>query len=141
MTDGIIADETGAQRLIGYVLDVGRGDGRARCHLDLGQAHMNRHGVMHGGVGVAVLDNAMGVTASLTVDPAGRAPFLTVSLNVQFMAPARAGMRVTATGRVAGGGRQLLFVEGTLRDEEGGVIAAATGVFKRVPQDRVPGAE
>lgn len=34
--EGIIRGETGAQRLLGYTLDVGQGDGRARCHLRVG---------------------------------------------------------------------------------------------------------
>lgn len=135
---GLIENETGAQRTLGYVLDVGQGDGRARCYLDLTEAHMNRHGVLHGGIAGMLLDNAMGGTGSLTVDDSGRAPFLTISLNTQFLAPARAGTRVTATGRVTGGGRSLLFIAAELVDGDGTVIATATGVFKRVPRHRLP---
>lgn len=134
---GLIENETGAQRTLGYVLDVGQGDGRARCHLDLTEAHMNRHGVLHGGIAGMLLDNAMGATGSLTVDESGRAPFLTISLNTQFLAPARAGTRVTATGWVTGGGRSLLFIAGELVAEDGTIVATATGVFKRVPQHRL----
>jgi uncharacterized protein (TIGR00369 family) len=133
---GIIENETGAQRLIGYVLDVGRGDGAARCRLTLTDDHTNRHGALHGGLTTTLLDNAMGATASLSVDPAGRAPFLTISLNVQFLAPARAGDALEARGRITGGGRSLLFVDGTLRRDDGAVIATAQGVFKRVPKER-----
>ena len=133
----LIENETGAQRSLGYVLDVGQDDGCARCQLDLTQAHMNRHGVLHGGFAAVLLDNAMGATGSLTVDPTGRAPFLTISLNTRFVAPASAGSRVTAVGRVTGGGRSLLFITGELRDAEGKLIADATGVFKRVPPHRM----
>lgn len=135
---GIIEGETGAQRLIGYVLDVGGGDGRARCRLTVTEAHSNRHGVLHGGITAALLDNALGATASLSVDDTGRAPFLTVSMTTQFLAPAREGMALTATGRLMGGGRSMVFVEGVLADADGTTIATATGVFKRVPQDRLP---
>lgn len=140
MTDdvqpGLIENETGAQRLVGYVLDVGRGDGRARCHLDVDARHTNRHGVLHGGFCSVMLDNAMGATASLSLDPTGRRPFMTLSLTTQFLAPARAGQRVTATGRILGGGRSTLFIEGELVDETGRLIATAQGVFKPVPPDR-----
>ncbi len=135
---GLIEGETGAQRLIGYVLDVGGGDGCARCRLTVTEAHSNRHGVLHGGIAAALLDNALGATASLSVDETGRAPFLTVSMTTQFLAPAREGMDLMATGRVTGGGRSLVFVEGVLGDADGMTIATATGVFKRVPQDRLP---
>lgn len=131
----LIRDETGPQRLIGYVLDVGRPDRSARCWLDLDARHLNRHGVLHGGIATTLLDSVCGATASLTVDDTGRVPFLTISLTTQFLAPAHAG-RVTAEGRVTGGGRSLLYIEGILQDEEERLLATATGVFKRVPTER-----
>ncbi|MCR4267561.1 PaaI family thioesterase [Nitratireductor sp. ZSWI3] len=138
---GLIVGETGAQRLIGYVLDVGGDSGSARCWLDIDERHTNRHGVLHGGLFTVLLDNCMGATASLSVDPTGRRPFLTISLTTQFLAPARAGTRITASGRITGGGRSLLFIEGLVTDDQGAVLATAQGVFKRVPADRLPGPE
>lgn len=132
--EGIIRDETGAQRLLGYTLDVGQGDGRARCHLRVGPEHTNRHGMLHGGIVATILDNAMGATGSLTRDPEGRHPFLTISLNTQYLAPARECEALVAVGRITGGGRKLLFIEGELRAEDGRLVATATGVFKPVSQ-------
>ncbi|WP_299360386.1 PaaI family thioesterase [uncultured Paracoccus sp.] len=134
---GLIHDETGTQRLIGYVLDVGQPDRRARCRLIVDDRHTNRHGVLHGGLAAVLLDNASGATASLTVDDSGRAPFLTVSLNTDFLAAGRKG-GITATGRIVGGGRSLLFVSGELVHDDGTLIATSTGVFKRVPGLNVP---
>lgn len=132
----LIHDETGTQSLIGYVVDVSD-PSEGRCWLDIGPQHTNRHGVLHGGIATAVLDNACGTTGSLSVDRSGRAPFLTISLTVQFVAPARSG-RVTATGRIVGGGRSILYINADLVDETGILIATATGVYKRVPQERLP---
>lgn len=131
-----IEGETGTQRTLGYVLEVGHPDGGARCILDITEAHVNRHDVLHGGIAATMLDNAMGATSSLTADPRGRTPFLTVSMNTQFMAPAFAGKRVTATGRVTGGGKSLLFLAAELVDEDDRLIATATGVFKRARTER-----
>ncbi|MCZ0962311.1 PaaI family thioesterase [Paracoccus benzoatiresistens] len=134
MTDapGLIVDETGTQRLVGYTLDVGQPDRRARCHLVVDDRHTNRHGVLHGGIASMLLDSACGATASLTIDDSGRRPFLTISLNIDFVGAGRQG-GVTATGRVIGGGRSLLFVAGELVHDDGTLIATASGVFKRVP--------
>lgn len=129
----LIRDETGAQTLLGYVLDVDQGDGRARCWLDLGPQHLNRQNILHGGIATAMLDNAMGATASLTVDDSGRHPFSTISLTVNFLQPGLPG-RVTAVGQVMGGGRSTLFLDGLLTHQDGTVIARATGVFKKSKQ-------
>ena len=56
-----------------------------RCYLDVTTDHLNRHGALHGGIAVTLLDNASGTTGSLTVDATGKAPFLTVSMNTQFV--------------------------------------------------------
>lgn len=128
----LIVDETGTQRLVGYTLDVGQPDRQARCHLAVDDRHTNRHDVLHGGIAAMLLDSACGATASLTVDDSGRRPFLTISLNIDFVGAGRQG-GVTATGRVVGGGRSLLFVAGELVHDDGTLIATAAGVFKRVP--------
>lgn len=129
MSDGLILNETGAQRTLGYVVDVGQGDGRARVSLDIEDGHLNRHGALHGGLVTLLLDSAAGATASLSRDETGRLPFVTISFTTQFLAPARAG-RVTATGRVAGGGRSVVFVESELRGDDGALLALGSGVFK-----------
>ena len=125
----LIHGETGTQSLIGYVLDVGDRAG-AVCWLDLEDRHLNRQGILHGGLAATLLDSAMGATGSLTVDATGRHPFTTLSLTVNYLAPGHPG-RVTATGRVTGGGRATLFIEGALRHEDGALIATATGVFRK----------
>ncbi|MEM9967641.1 MAG: PaaI family thioesterase [Pseudomonadota bacterium] len=134
-TPHIIERETGAQSLIGYIVDVSDRH-HARCWLDVGAEHTNRHNVLHGGIATCLLDNASGTTGSLTVDASGRAPFLTVSLTVQFLAPGYPG-RLTATGTVVGGGRSLLYIDAALEHENGTLIATSTGIYKRVPQERL----
>lgn len=125
----VITGETGTQRLIGYVLDVSDPAGAA-CILDLDDRQLNRQDILHGGIAATLLDNAMGATGSLTVDPSGTHPFMTLSLTVNYLAPGRPG-RITARGRVTGGGRATLFIKGALRHEDGTLIATATGVFRK----------
>lgn len=135
---GLIRGETGAQRLLGYVLDVRAGQGgEARCHHVVTSEHTNRHGVLHGGITTSILDNAMGATASLTVDDSGTAPFLTISMTVNFLAPAHEGQTLVATGRKRGGGRSTVFIDGRLEADDGTLVATATGVFRKVPAHRL----
>ncbi|MGI9374411.1 MAG: PaaI family thioesterase [Hyphomicrobiales bacterium] len=134
-SDGIITNDSGMQNFIGYTLDVGRGDGCARCWLDIDHRFTNRHGVLHGGIISTMLDCAAGATASLTVDDTGLVPFLTISMNTNYLSPAKSG-RITATGRVTGGGRSLVFIDAELRGDDDALIATANGVFKKVPGGR-----
>ena len=120
----IIEDETGAQRMVGYTLDVGQPDRRARCRLVLDERHTNRHGVLHGGIAGMLLDSAAGATASLTVDDSGRQPFLTVSLNIDYVGPALKG-GVTATGARGAGAPAGGVSVGTFD-------AGCAGVFRRM---------
>ncbi len=125
----LILDETGAQTLLGYIVDLS--DGTARCHLDIAPQHGNRHGGLHGGIMCCMLDNAMGYAAALVFDPDARPTVATLSMTTNYTAPAREG-RVTAQGKVSGGGRSIVYTEGTLTDADGAVLATATGVYKRI---------
>ncbi|CUH40496.1 putative domain 1 [Jannaschia seosinensis] len=133
---GIIRDETGTQRTLGYELDVSGGDGRARCRLTLDDRHTNRHGALHGGLAAVLLDNAMGATGSLAIDPTGRHPMVTLSLTTNFLSSGRVGDRLIAEGWITGGGRKVKFIEGRLTAEDGRVIATGTGVFKPLATER-----
>lgn len=128
---GIIKDETGAQTLLGYVVDLSSQNGVGRCVLDIGAQHGNRHGALHGGIIACLLDNAMGYGASVSVSADGASKFLTVSMTTQFLASAKEG-RVVASGWVTGGGRSVLFAQGELHDDTGRLLATATGVYKRI---------
>lgn len=126
-----IRAETGTQRLVGYVIDLKDPGGRARVILDLDGRHLNRHGVLHGGIAAMLLDSASGFTCSLADDPETLPPVLTVALTTNFLAPGRRG-RVTAVGKITGGGRSLTYASAELTHEDGTLIATSTGVFKRV---------
>lgn len=135
--DGLITGQSGAQTLVGYVVDVGRGDGCARAILDIGPTHSNRNGMLHGGIITMLLDAACGFTASMRLgEGAALTPLVTVSLNTNFVAGARIGSQVVAKGMASGGGKKLCHVYGEMHDDTGQLIATATGVFKKTPAER-----
>ncbi|MEY8839408.1 PaaI family thioesterase [Cribrihabitans sp. XS_ASV171] len=127
---GWTREESGCQANVGYKLDHDRKGVSRACYLDLGPEHLNYHGILHGGLVSMLLDVACGQTASAMFRPEDPIPVLTVSLNVQFIAAARAG-RVMAVGIPSGNGRSIAYVNGELRDEAGQLLATAAGVFKR----------
>lgn len=132
-TGGVIRNLSPSQRLIGYVVDVGHPDGRARAFLDVAADHANRVGILHGGFMAMLLDAAMGYAASLEFgDGDANQKVVTVSMTTNFVAPAKIGTRITAIGQMSGGGRKLAQVSGEVVDEHGQLLATATGVFRKV---------
>ena len=123
---------SGLQRAYGHVVRVH--DDRTELELTLSEQHMNRRGVLHGGVMATVLDIVCGYACSRAVSPDASAAILTLSLTTHYLAPGTGG-RITATGRVTGGGTRTLFAEGRITDDAGTLLATGSGVFKRVSGD------
>ncbi|MEM9011663.1 MAG: PaaI family thioesterase [Pseudomonadota bacterium] len=125
-----LTDETGAQRLIGYVIHVPE-EATPFVTLSLGERHLNRHGVVHGGILASLLDIACGMTMAAELDRATLPPVTTVSMTANYLAPARAGT-LTARARITGGGRATKFLEAVVEDAAGTTIATASTVMKQL---------
>lgn len=116
------------QEHLGHQL-TGWGPAYARFEMVLKPALRNRHGVPHGGVHATMLDSAMGYAMVFPGEGAERPMSQTLSMSVNFLAPAR-GTALMAEGHVIGGGRRTVFTEARLWDSEGTLVATATGVFR-----------
>jgi uncharacterized protein (TIGR00369 family) len=102
--------------------------GRARVRADVVPPLTTSRGSAHGGLLMTMLDVAMGHATRDSAE--GAISFLTIDLQVGFMGPGNG--RLVAEGRVVRPGRNIVFCEGDVRDEEGSLIAKATGVFRPV---------
>lgn len=125
---GLVEPPYPLQELLGMELTAWS-EGAACVELPLTRVLMNRQGLPHGGIHATLLDTAMGYAGCYTGDPARRQMALTLSLTVNYLGQAT-GSRLIAEGRKAGGGRKTYFAEGTVRDDTGGLVATATGVFR-----------
>lgn len=124
-----ISRQTGAQALIGYVVQID--NGRAQVVLDIDDRHLNRNEGLHGGIIATLLDAAAGYAASLADDGETLVPSTTISMTVNYVSKVAAG-RVTGSGRVTGGGRKILFVDAELVNRDGATVATATCTFKKL---------
>ncbi|HET8944853.1 MAG TPA: PaaI family thioesterase [Dehalococcoidia bacterium] len=87
----------------------------------------NPQGAIQGGFLAAMLDDAMGPALVTLLGAEQFAP--TIELKVNFMRPARPGP-IIAEGRVVHRTRSLAFLEGTLRTEDGELIATGTATAR-----------
>ena len=90
--------------------------------------HMNGGGFMHGGCLMTFADFSLFAISWKTL---GAQHAVTVSLNGEFLGPARPGDLVTATGEVTKAGGSLLFVRG-LVSTGGSPMLNFSGVIKKI---------
>ena len=101
-------------------------DGATTLQLDLEQRHMSRANRVHGGVLFTLLDSALG-RSIVNALPEGRG-CATVEIKVNYFRPIQSG-RVTARGFLKELTKSLGYAEGEVLNEEGKVLARASGTF------------
>lgn len=120
----------------GFFQDIGcelltYGPEQAVLALGLLPRHLNNAGNMHGGVMATLMDVAMGLSGTWEADPTERRVALTLSMNINFSAPAAVGSRIRAIARCRSAGRKVFMASCDLVDEDDRLIAFGEGVFKR----------
>ena len=103
-------------------------NGHAVLALDLAARHLNSWSVAHGGVLMTLLDVAMAV-AGRSLDPTAGGG-VTVEMKTNFLQPANAGTRLTASAHAYHRSSSLAFCDGEVRDADGRLVAKAMGTFK-----------
>jgi len=108
-----------------FGLRITRADkGRVEMAWSPGETLLNRGGVVHGGFIAATLDEACGAAAMSGSEPS--TPFLTMSLNVEYLRPLRAGATYKVVGTVLKPGRTRTLVRATVEDGTGRMCAEGT---------------
>lgn len=124
-----LTPQGGFAQSVGYRLETWD-EGRAEVVLDIAPRHLNRSGVMHGGVLTTLIDTACGFAGCHCTVPGNARRAMTLQLTTQFLAPALEGMHVTAAAHVVGGGRSVFFAACEVRASDGTVLGRGEGVFK-----------
>ncbi len=114
---------------IGYRLTSWRRD-EAEISFEADDRHMNRSGLLHGGVLATVIDAACGFAGCYQDPPGQGRRALTLSLTIQYIGSVPTGTRLTATAQRTGGGRRIFFSSCEVRDAEGRLVATGSGTFK-----------
>jgi uncharacterized protein (TIGR00369 family) len=119
-----------AAKLLGWkVLEATPDSGRIRVQYEATSALANPLGNVQGGFIAAMLDDTVGpsLATMLEKDEFG----VTIELKTNFIRPAKPGILV-GEGRVVHRGGSIAFVEGTLTDGDGRLIATATATLRVV---------
>jgi uncharacterized protein (TIGR00369 family) len=111
-------------KLLGWrLLDARPHEGRIKVGFDGKAEFCNPAGFVQGGLLAAMLDDTMGPAVFMMTE--GKLYTTTISLTVNFLAPARPGP-ITAEAKVTQLGKTIAFVEGKLTAEDGTLLAKAS---------------
>ncbi|MBB05653.1 MAG: hypothetical protein CML03_09065 [Pseudooceanicola sp.] len=105
---------------------------KSELELTITKDHLNGSFKAHGGIYATMLDNAVTFGASFAGEGLPGHRCLTLSLTTSFVASAAEGDVVTARGRIAGGGRKLIFMRGEVVDQNGRLLAHGDAIIKRL---------
>ena len=105
------------------------GFARMTCHI--GPQHMNRSGIVHGGVILALVDQAAAFAGLYCTVEGNVRRAVTVDLDCRFTGQITGGI-IRAEGRVATAGRSIFFARTEVFDAEGRMVAfgASTHRFR-----------
>lgn len=118
----------GFHELIGYRLVTHR-EGKAVVELDIQPRHLNRAGVIHGGVLMALLDIVLAEAGLYCDDPQRVRRALTLSMSTTFTGQCSAGV-IRAIGVKRAGGRRIFNSSGEIRDQDENLLAIGEGTFR-----------
>ena len=96
--------------------------GYAKVAMKVRPEHQNFNSLTFGGMVMAVADQAFAYTVN-SVD----LPSIASQFNIHFIAAARVGDELIAEGRLMKGGKRVSIAEMTVTNQEGKLIAKATG--------------
>ena len=117
--------------LVGYELAAWEED-VATVMLTVEAHHLNRSGVMHGGVLTTLIDTACGYCGCYSAPGETPRRAFTLSLTSSVVGAAKAGQHLTATGRRSGGGKSIFFADCQVHDEAGRLVGSGQGSFKYI---------
>ena len=89
--------------------------------LLLAHSHLNPAGVAHGGALLTLIDHVMSTVAW---EASARTPCLTLQIDTQLLAPARAGQFVEARAQVVRRTHSLLFMQGSVTLDDAPILVA-----------------
>ena len=82
--------------------------GYSRCTLEVGEKHLNPHGVAHGAVLYALADTGMGAALYPTLDPGQICATIQITMN--YFKPVRSGV-ITCTTELVNRGKAVAHLE------------------------------
>ena len=107
-------------------------DGFARVVCETGPQHLNRSGIVHGGVLLAMIDQAASYAGLWCSVPGNVRRAVTLDIDSRFTGQVEAGQRLAAEARIVSRGRNIYFCRTEVFGPDGLVaFGASTHRYRR----------
>jgi uncharacterized protein (TIGR00369 family) len=103
--------------------------GRAVITLDIRPDHLNRSGLVHGGIYSILIDTACGFAATYCAVPGRVRRVVSLSLTTTFTGQATQGALRTVA-QLKGGGNRIVACAAEVFDGQGNLLAIGEGVYR-----------
>jgi len=107
--------------------------GRTTWRMPADERFCNPAGTIQGGFLAACCDSAMGA-ATVTWARGSKVYAANAEMKVSFLRPVRPGGMLTCSSRVVSGGSRVAFVEATVTDDDGRLVATASSTYLLTPR-------
>ncbi len=102
--------------------------GRTVWRMTADERFANPAGVVQGGFLAAFCDSSMGA-AAVTYAGDRKVSAANAEMKVSFLSPAAVGALLTCTAEVVSGGKRTAFVEASVTDAHGALVARASSTY------------
>ena len=109
--------------------------GEVQYLMKVTKKHLATPIAAHGGAISALMDATMGVCALSEVIRDDKV-VSTLEMKLSFISPALLNDTLKATATIVKSGKRILFVEGSIRNQDDALIAIATGTFNAYPASK-----
>jgi len=110
--------------------------GKVEYTMTILDKHLATPMAAHGGAVCAMMDATMGVCALSEVILDDKV-VSTIEMKISFVSPAKLGDVLKGTANTIKKGNRLIFVEGQIHNQEGRLIAMASGTFNAYPSSKI----
>jgi uncharacterized protein (TIGR00369 family) len=109
--------------------------GKVSYKLLIKEDHLATPHAVHGGVIAALCDALLGVGA-LSFVSASNKVVATIEMKVSFLNPVKTGDLLIGESSIVRAGQKIIFMEGRIANQDGHLVATASGTFNIYPAEK-----
>lgn len=101
--------------------------------LEVEPRHLNRSGIVHGGILATMIDAAGSYAGVYPLEPGRTRRCITVSMTTSFLGQTKSGI-ITCTAHRKGGGKTIFTATAEVRADDGALLAIGQGIYRYIAE-------